>query len=1839
MSLSGYGKDPYGFGPYGSINGVIVTPPNPVGAGYGGAPYGFGPYGSIGFAQPNLPIDGGYGGKPYGLSSYGCIGADPPKVINAISLTGFKIEVFFNRDMLPDAALVDPGSYTLIDLAGAAPATVLSVETGVPGTFGPTSVILNHTGTTLGGLYEVVVVGPQGANGGGNVEANAPCNRATVLTKGEPPAFTVTPLSGTELLYEFDQDMLPEVDFTPGIEELAAYVFESTYPVPILPQAVTFPFNAQNNQVKLDVLGMTSAQYTAVVGPSEAIIYDPTVLPGQDPSFISQEIGSGTSKVQNGKLLLSTEVGFSYGFRFGDLSGRLLPNSSFRVDTTIDFTAVGGVFPPLGDTTFFTVLVSDGAVGVTLTLKRVLGMDFIEAQSGAFFASGAASWSSGPTTISLVRNQKADTYTVVVNDDPFVAAPTASLNGAPGIPAGIQFIVDPLGLYNVVDFPLLGIRFTATQTVFSAAWNFLHQQMAPFVGNAGQTKDFILTSKGPLVKGWGDAQPATVNDVQVRVNGVEVDVESVNPYIGKITPTIPIPLLPAGLLTVEVDYIWFYKPMFTFAGLNTEGLVLNKVGPLPSLCPNPNDVVAPSFAIGGGIDTSRFAYGLALNTRSPRQPKLRSPRFVAFQKSYTAALNSPTTLLLNQNPHTVALPDEERAPEGEIVFYEGDVFPTDASPPWIKVGESSDPIQDPFVGTDLDIFEGETILLLKGELDSGPFGSGNPFFFQRQVDFSFNSSFTYVTRFQVSDEVPLMTDGVFTGVGFGVSTNNHLYLVGCLLVNGLQHIGMLVDPGFPEKVESWKLAYGVSIDIRDSLTLVVQTSDLPLFLQEQVRCEIDTRFQILSGTQEGVYQVVQVVNQTDGTSTITLSPNTPFPNDPHIFGNSNFTVYFETKWDGNGRSFNSSTYRLIVKNDIKECPEGRAELFIGGSLSGKALELEGAPSFAIPPDGVLLYPTGEEGLVFWGSLSRRASNASLWNFVRYSLEPAQTTINFRGIVAAAEMATLPENDPNNIWFLTQEFGFREIDINPGDPRLLLKATSADNTAELVGQDLTIGYARVEPFLNRYLTIDVDAKFQVDSGTLGAGDAEVLIRDGTRQVLLATILYQETATDRQLLSLPSVSLSGLLLPDQQGWVLTGSLTGARVQGQRLQFSQNMGEQAIYEFDLLQEFGSFPGNGRIFEARFKVESLATTDPLGDTGIYFGTDVGDVLSSRGVGLQLRTPVGADPARVFLFSIETGTEIVAFDFDWQDGEYHIYRVICDDDTDTVTLVVDDTVLGVTQLSLFDFSVSSALGALAFSNPLTQAAVEMESLSVVVLPPATAKRTLGVWLGGDKDDIDRWELPRTDSSSVPNSDLTATIEEFDWRSPLRVRIRRDPQWGVTILRPDLPPPPFFVGNQFASQITEPSAGWINVEYRFLPPVVDEDQFGYVSFGALEPESITQQRWSQVRYRIYRYASEDIVAPQYMVLNRGNVITSGEFQKDVTVETAVVISTDSSTIKVSDSNIFADRVFSISYVNSQGETVVFEPPAIEFDPETQTIKIVSFQNLAYQPSQDLADAEEEGVFNPSLNDENWVFENPQNIFVPDNFNAGSLTDFEFSPNPPFLPDPVRVPVTINFAPGLPLTTTYICSQPLLDGTTLLNDGTPTYTKSLIGRALRDVVFGSKVNDPNDTLNNDPDFILNDPYRSVEFSCPKNAEYEQVDFCEVSEGEQCLLSVFCDDNVPGASCLPGAPGSGSQPGDIGNGLISVGFGGLAFTETQPITFSDGPTGPFNQPLPSTFLMASGGDAPPGGNLQEAIIFTPVSPNSPTSPGSDGKVGWSVFGALYDTVTNTTTMLYFNSQGSP
>lgn len=1758
----GFGTGPFGTGPYGTLGGVFLAPPHPLFGGYGGSAYGFSPYGTNQNPRPPFPVTGGYGGYPYGTGPYGSVDTQFPSITSGSSLDGFTIEVFFDEEMTINTALLDPANYVFTPVFGAAPATALSVAVGVTGAYGATSVLITHTGTTLGGQYTITISGPSDL-GGNDIAGNAPANEFTLLTKGEPPAYTIVPTgTGMEVILDFDQDMLPEAGFSPGIEDITAYEISTTYPVPLTVLSVTHPYMGDASQVALEVQGQTSAQYTVNISPADAIIWPGDSIPSADPGFTGTEVGTGTSIVSQALgLLMTPGPGLSYGWRFEDTSGRLIPSSSFRADVTLDVSAAV-ITPALFDTTFAQIKVSDGGVEFLITLLRVGGVDTVDVTSGVYTTTFAANWSSGETTISLVRNQKADIFTTLVNGEPYASVVTATPNGAPTISAGVELVLDPgLAYTSIVQLPLKSVNVTSTQTVFSAAWNFLHGQTFSFTGSDALTRPALFTGCGPLVKDWGDSTPATKQDVTVLVNDVAVEVADVNPYLGEITTTIPIPLMPPGTMTVETDYCWWQAPVFEFAGLNCEGQVLNK------------------YELGIGDSSPRFPFGLVLGPfddieDNRPKPKWIGHRYLGLERAYTSMLNDPTTMILNENPHAVAreffvdMPD----PQTSELLFTGLVPPGQQG--WSLAGADTGGFED-----------GTTPLYTLRDASSGSFGDGEAAVYTQETEIKFPSSLL-VSAWFYGESDSVTYDGVWSGLGFGIHDNDNLYLVGCLRINDILHVGILTDPGKPDEAESWTLVYQAPGTVLDSRNVSVPQSALPERSSSALQAGIPLRFQIFEGSQVGTYEVEDLVLQTDGTATITTT--TPFPADQTLFGNRDTTLVFESRWDGSGLTLDLTVYRLVIASDKKTWPNGFAQLFIGSTISGLALEVSGLPPVAIPPDSNLLLPTGDQGLAFFGSLSRRATNVSKWSFMRYNVAPNQTMFHTRGIVVAAEMNDLPDEDPNNIWFVTQEFGTAEIDSTAD--QLLLKAPSSSSEPGVEGTDLTYGYARIEPFLTREQFIDVDAVFQVETGTQGWGDAQIVVRDTERVIKMATLLYEEfpgnpTTERRQIIGeIPSITLSGLRTMEAQGWDLEdpgpdGPPT-ERVQGQVLTVTQVSNTRIRYEENF--ETAELLSDGRILEARLRFENVTTSDVGGNTNIYIGCDAGPLALPRSVGLRFRKPEGLNPARIVLISPESGSVISAHDFDWEDGEFHTYRLVIQPTPDAVTLVVDDTLVATESFTSFDASPTQTRVQFGFVGADTSATVDIDSYSGVIEVPddPNIHRTLGVWKGGDEADINNWELPRTDSLDIPNSWDGAVIEEMDWRSLTQVRVHRDPTWGVTILRPDLPPPPYFSGD-FATEFTLPSAGWINVEYRSLPR--DRCPLGFVSFGALNPLSVTQQRWRDVRFRIFPEANEEFLPLPHAVLNQFNTIHSGEFNNDISVEQAIIQSSDRVTVEMRRTMITADRVFFLQF-DLNGSTQIINPEFFSFDKDTQVVTIDS----------------------AAL------------------FDAGaSFTE---------LPEE-HTPVTVSFAPGRPISKQYICSQPFKQSVTKLNDGTPPYPKSRVAPTLRLETFGSRINDPNDTLNDDPDFILNDPFRTVEFEDETAARYECLDFCEIDDGgDEGLLSTLCDDNVKGLGLVGFGLGAAGTTGGGANQGAPAGGGGETLPGYQEYE------GLGLQEAASTAngacIMDLTGPLHIGEQLGNCIL-QPVSPGGGLLPfGSGGTVTYPVIGALVDPSTGTFEILYFD-----
>ena len=1823
----------------------VFLPGLTAGLGYGGASYAYSPYGSGVFPRLPVPTTGGYGGAPYGYGSYGSLDVLPPRLTGANSLDGYRVEVFFSEEMADNAALLAAANYVFSITHGVALTTV-SVGHGTAGTHGGyTSVIVTHTGSTLGGSYVVTVndnadpasppVGPNDL--AGNVIGPPPTNSASFSAFGDTTTVTAslpTLDDGRTVQLAFSsatipgqaQNLLTEAEFTPGVDSTDTYEVTTVYPVtPTVGSATQDALKL--SEVSLDVHPMTSTTYSLLVGPSAAFSYNGLLLPDDDPTFTGVEVGTGTSSASSSsKLLLSKDAGVQYGWSFGDTSGLVVPGSTYRVDFAFS-SAIATITPSVFGSSLGTFSVSDGGIQVDIVLSDVAGVNQIDVSSGAYTASVVAAWNDGsPHTLSLIRNIMGGFYSVLFDGTPILTFAVAAATGVPTYSAGAAFVLATP--HKVELFKITALGFGASSTLFTSAWNFIHGLVSSFTGSAVLTRDRLLTDRGPLVRGWGDATPARKDDVEVRVNSTAVTVASVNPYVGEIYPTIPIPLatapafatgtievgpaqpaagvaqitvnsvllqegavvgwangadiaatadaiaaaiathcscsavaigsvvritaptigtagnsidlvntsadpnivvsgatLSGGIseMEVEADYIWFSNPPLEIEGLNTRGLTLNKWDRSVTHTPGVPSPI-PATAEGAG-QTGRFPMGIALGPYKRESPIEIGHRYIGFQRDYSALLNEPTTLIINQNPHRVSVGGVSASALIESAAFDGTTTPPDATPSWTLAGVDGGSV----------VGDGSYQVV---DASTGPYGVGTAAIYQRDVDLSLAASVTDIARLKVESYT---ADGVFTGVGFGVHDGLHLCVVGLLVIDTVQHVGILKDAPNAHLEAGWEIGPVAPATAISSTQITVSVADFPLGI------ESGSRFRIATGSQAGTYIIATCglevgpefntltnqhcsweVTAANSLVTITLDSTTPLPADILLEGNDSFSLLFEVKWDTDLVSFR--TYAGF--------PAGSFQVYVGGAVS--ALVADVSEVLAFPAETALLIPAIEDltttpdpsGVVFWGSLSRRAMSVSNWDMVYYVSVPEQTLETVQGVTVLSEMGVTPEDDPHYPWYITRGFGYSKVDIT-GDT-LLLKATSAAVSGTF---DDSFAYARVEPFLSPKVTTDFEATFSVDSEILGTGDALVRLYDTEKQVELSTVTTTQNIKGHSLARvLPSVSISGLQAPVTDGWSKSTTFTIDEpfIRGQILILTKGATTTGHWD-KAASSIGVSYSDGVLVEARIAVDSY-TADGSGFIGPYFSADVPSAPDS-----DIYTPVfgklivnGGVPSLSLASS--DGTPVVAVPFDWTDGEFHTYRLLCDPVADLVSVLIDDVLQTTVALSTFlsmtgtNADVRGSFGAEDGGSSISL----WDSLSVVPLrrtASPTTTRTLGIWLGGDRDDINSYALPRTDGLDVENSSEFATFQAMDWGSPVRARLYYDPAWGVGLYRPDLPLPPTAT-EDFVTETTDPTAAWVNVEYADLPTAKVEH--GLITFGASNPAAITQQRWDSVRYRIRAVPTGYGIAPEGMVLNRSIKITSGEFLEDVTPEIVTLTSISWKVVNIAQSAMYADRVFVVQVGAS-----VLAATEYTFDPATQLLLLTD-----------------------PLPQENY-------------------------------------PVTVTFAPGKPVTKTYLCSQPIEGSVTLLNAGTPPVPMGRDGDVTREVVAGSIINDPHDVLDDAASLLTNDPTRVVRFTEDGTALYADLQFCEVEDGEPVHITSICDNPGPA------------------HGFSGIGIEGTDYTNAFSVP--EGPAGPWKgSPTikgsathfdPASVLVASGG-AIVGGSLGPgtAILYSNArGPDGSVPPG--------------------------------
>lgn len=262
----------------------------------------------------------------------------------------------------------------------------------------------------------------------------------------------------------------------------------------------------------------------------------------------------------------------------------------------------------------------------------------------------------------------------------------------------------------------------------------------------------IETQHAPLTKGYGDAQLAGPEDVEVIVNDAFREVLTVLPTRGLIILKNPVEV---GA-EVLISYFYTSNPTFEFNEFNNSGYLFNQAGTSYLYQKHPFSTV---FGPRDG------------NT----QPVEKGHTHTAYQRGYTAVFNDPTVMLFNEPVWSSGLPSLKRNLKEVSLSFEGTQLPTEEG--WeIKGTLPSTPEFEE------DLFLIDDIYSSQNVIDS------EPLFYYNDVDLSYDHITLANFRLKVFDYQAL---GDFTGVSAGYASDTTLFLLGFLEVDGFTFSGFL----------------------------------------------------------------------------------------------------------------------------------------------------------------------------------------------------------------------------------------------------------------------------------------------------------------------------------------------------------------------------------------------------------------------------------------------------------------------------------------------------------------------------------------------------------------------------------------------------------------------------------------------------------------------------------------------------------------------------------------------------------------------------------------------------------------------------------------------------------------------------------------------------------------------------------------------------------------------------------------------------------------------------------------------------------------------------------------
>lgn len=262
----------------------------------------------------------------------------------------------------------------------------------------------------------------------------------------------------------------------------------------------------------------------------------------------------------------------------------------------------------------------------------------------------------------------------------------------------------------------------------------------------------LYTENAPITKGRGDAELASVEDIEVVVDGAVVEADALNPVLGIVF--LKQAINPEA--DVVVRYYHTPNPVLEITALNSPSYRLNQ---------------------WGGRTALPFPYKAVLGPYKRPQPRKWEYRYSAFDYPYTSVLNDPTSLLLNEPKHKIRIPPLEKQWGSTTVFYEGlQGHPGGFQHVGPALGEPQ--------------YE-EDLYVLEDKKTSTTIVDGAPSFFQKPIETSYGEYAAILNARLKILEYQKTND--FTGIALGFSSDRFVYFMGFLEIDGFKTVGVLQE--------------------------------------------------------------------------------------------------------------------------------------------------------------------------------------------------------------------------------------------------------------------------------------------------------------------------------------------------------------------------------------------------------------------------------------------------------------------------------------------------------------------------------------------------------------------------------------------------------------------------------------------------------------------------------------------------------------------------------------------------------------------------------------------------------------------------------------------------------------------------------------------------------------------------------------------------------------------------------------------------------------------------------------------------------------------------------------